>query len=196
VDAFARVVSVARPMWISEHIAFTRAAGLDLGHLNPVPPTREMAGLIAGHARELAERCGRPVLLENITSHLRLEGDLSEPGFLNEICSRADCGLLLDVTNLFVNSRNHRFDPLRWLEALDLSRVVQLHLVGYSRHEDRFADSHGEPVQPELLELAAEVLRRAPVQAMVLERDEAFGPGVDRGVASELVKLHGLVVPA
>ena len=79
-----------------EHIAFTRTAAVDLGHLNPVPPTREMLGIVAEHAREISAHCGKPIILENITSHVRLTGDLSETDFLNELCERADCGLLLN----------------------------------------------------------------------------------------------------
>ncbi len=174
VEQFARVSAQAGAQWISEHIAFTRTAEADLGHLNPILPTRENVSIIAGHAREVSERCGRPIILENITSHLRVEGELSEPDFLNAICAEADCGLLFDVTNLFINSRNHRFDPLAWLDALDASRITQLHIVGYARDGDRFSDDHAHAIQPELLDLAREVLARASVQAVILERDEAI----------------------
>jgi uncharacterized protein (UPF0276 family) len=66
-ESFARVVRAANPEWISDHIAFTRTVEADLGHLNPVPPTREMLGILADHVREVSERCGKPMLLENIT---------------------------------------------------------------------------------------------------------------------------------
>jgi uncharacterized protein len=189
-EQFARVVTLADPEWISEHIAFTRTAQVDLGHLNPVRPTREMVGIIAGHAREIVERCGRPIILENITSHLRLEGELAETDFLNEICAQADCGLLLDVTNLFINSRNHRFDPLAWLHALDPARIVQLHIVGYAREGARLTDDHAHPIQDELLELASEVLAYAPARAIILERDAAFpNPESMRAEIRKLVSL-------
>jgi uncharacterized protein (UPF0276 family) len=190
VEKFARVVTSADPEWISEHIAFTRTADYDLGHLNPVPPTRAMAKIIAGHAREIVERCGRPIILENITSHLRLEGELSETDFLNEICMQADCGLLLDVTNLFINSRNHQFDPLAWLHALDSKRIVQLHIVGYARDGARFTDDHAHPIQEELLELAREILAYAPARAIILERDAAFpDPELMRAEIRKLASL-------
>jgi hypothetical protein len=185
---FARVVELAQPDWISEHVAFTRTAEVELGHLNPVRPTREAARLLAEHAREVAERCRKPLLLENITSHLRLEGELSEPEFLNEVCSRADCGLLLDVTNLFINSRNHGFDPLRWLRELEPARIRQLHLVGYSREGERYTDGHAQPVQPELIDLARAVVEYAPVQAVILERDANI-PGPE-AMVEELAKLR------
>lgn len=173
-DNFARVVRAANPEWISEHIAFTRTADVDLGHLNPVQPTREVLGIVADHAREVAARCGKPIILENITSHVKLTGDLAETDFLNQLCARADCGLLLDVTNLFINSRNHGFDPLAWLREIEPRRIVQLHIVGYSRAGERYTDNHAQPIQEELLELARAVVSHAPVKAIILERDEDF----------------------
>ncbi len=171
-DDFARVVAAANPRWISEHVAFTRTAEFDLGHLNPVPPTRASLAVLVDHVRQVSERCGKPMLMENITSHVRLEGDMSETDFLNELCERAGCGLLLDVTNLFINSRNHGFDPLAWLREIEPRRIQQLHIVGYSREGERYTDAHARPIQDELIELAKEVVCYAPVQSIVLERDE------------------------
>jgi len=190
---FAKVVGIANPDWISEHVAFTRTAEGDLGHLNPVPPTREILKVVADHAREVAERCRKPILLENITSHVRLAGDMSETDFLNEVCDRADCGLLLDVTNLFINSRNHCFDPLLWLREIEPRRVTQLHIVGYSRAGDRYTDGHSQPIQKELVELAQAVASYAPVQAIILERDEDFPNARELEVEmAKLERIHGL----
>jgi hypothetical protein len=186
-EQFARVVRIANPEWISDHIAFTRTAEADLGHLNPVPPTSENMKVIADHAREVSERCKKPFLLENITSHIQLTGDLSETSFLNQLCERGDCGLLLDVTNLFINSRNHGYDPLKWLHEIAPRRITQLHLVGYSRAGERYTDSHSQPIQEELIELAQAVVRYAPVEALILERDEDF-PATDE-LEQEIAKL-------
>jgi uncharacterized protein (UPF0276 family) len=114
------------------------------------------------------------MLLENITSHVKLPGDMAETEFLNTLCERADCGLLLDVTNLFINSRNHGFDPLKWLHEIEPRRIAQLHIVGYSRSGNRYTDGHAEPIQEELIELAQAVASYAPVKAVILERDEDF----------------------
>lgn len=187
-EQFARVTAAANPDWISEHVAFTRTAEADLGHLNPVPPTREAVKIMADHAREITMRCRKPILLENITSHLRLEGELSETEFLNELCAQADCGLLLDVTNLFINSCNHRFDPLCWLYEIDPRRIEQLHIVGYSRDGERYTDDHAQPVQEELIDLARAVVEYAPIKAIILERDENF-PGMAE-LSQEISKLE------
>ena len=190
-EKFARVVSLANPDWISEHVAFTRTSEIDLGHLNPVPPTRESLKVVAEHAREVSSRCQKPIILENITSHVQLRGELSETDFLNELCDEGNCGLLLDVTNLFINSRNHNFDPLDWLHQLNPARIVQLHIVGYSIETGRYTDGHATDVQEELLDLARAVIEYASVKAIILERDEDFPePHV---MASELAKLKRIM---
>ena len=91
VDRFARVAAAADAQWVSEHVAFTRTADVDLGHLNPVCADTETIGVIADHAREVAEACGRPILLENIATDLRLDGAMAETEFLNRLCEAADC---------------------------------------------------------------------------------------------------------
>ena len=174
-DRVVRVADLADAMWVSEHIAFTRTSGVDLGHLNAVPCTRDSLDVLVDHTIELRERCGRPVLLENPASHLRPPGEMSEPEFLNQLFERAGCGMLLDVTNLYVNARNHGFDPRTWLGELDLAHVRQLHMVGYSRHEGRYEDTHSEAIQGELFELASEVIARARnLEVVTLERDANF----------------------
>jgi uncharacterized protein (UPF0276 family) len=130
-------------------------------------------------------------LLENITSYLRLQGELSETEFLNELCERANCGLLLDVTNLFINSRNHGFDPIDWLQEIEPRRIQQLHIVGYSRQGVRFTDSHAAPIQEELIDLASAVVRYAPVKSIVLERDEDIPQIAELDV--EITKLERII---
>lgn len=184
------MVNACDAEWISEHVAFTRTSETDLGHLNPVPPTYESLKIMADHALELAARCKRPLLLENITSHVQLEGELSETDFLNELCNRGRCSLLLDVTNLYVNSRNHSFDPVRWLHELEPTNLQQLHIVGHSRRDNRFVDDHSKAVQPEILELARAVLGYAPVKAIILERDADFPDHAQ--MDAEIAKLKEL----
>jgi len=191
---FARVVDAAAPLWISEHVAFTRTSEVDLGHLNPVRATRESLQILSDHAREVADLCGKPLILENITSHVALRGEMTEPDFLNRLCDQAECGLLLDVTNLLVNSRNHHFDPLAWLDQIEPGHIVQLHVVGYSRDQGRWHDLHAEAIQEELFDLTEEVLMRAPVQAIIIERDENFPPPEE--LAEELRRLEAAFVKA
>lgn len=175
-DQFAQVVAIANPEWISEHVAFTRSAEVDLGHLNPVAPTERSLQILVDHSRELTDRCQKPLILENVTSFLRLSGELSEPEFLNRLCDQSGCGLLLDVTNLLINARNHKFDELTWLRELNPDHIGQLHVVGYSHHNGVWHDNHGAAIQDDLFQLISEVVSSTNVRAVIVERDTNFPP--------------------
>jgi uncharacterized protein (UPF0276 family) len=190
-NSFTRVSKIARACWVSDHISFTRAGGTDLGHLNPVPRTREMLSLLADHVLEVGDRCGTTVLMENITAQFDPGGELEEPDFLNQLCERSGCRLLLDVTNLFINARNHRFTALAWLHAIHPDFIVQLHVVGYAERNGWLHDTHGAPMQSDLLDLIGEVLAYAPVASIILERDERLDETV--AIEVELEKLHDLL---
>ncbi|GEM_PF-589650 len=193
-DKFARIASIAGAEWISEHVAFTRSDEVDLGHLNPVAPTESSLSVLVDHARELMDRCQKPLILENVTSFLRLPGEMSETEFLNRLCERSGCGLLLDVTNLLINARNHRFDELDWLSELDSDNVVQLHVVGYSEQNGVWQDYHGAAIQDDLFHLVGEVVRSTSVRAIIIERDTHFPP--DEELARELTRLENECVSA
>ena len=171
---FRRVAQAARAQWVSEHIAFTKSSEIDLGHLNPIVPNQSNLDLFVDHAKQVMDFCSCPLVLENITSHIRLKGTLSEVTFLNELCDRSGCGLLLDVTNLFINGKNHGFDPSKWLADIAPESIVQLHVVGYRRREEKWIDSHGDPIQPDLWELIRLVASHASPQAVIIERDIDF----------------------
>ena len=173
---FKRVAELADSRWISEHLAFTKTDEVDLGHLNPVPLTNHSLQTLIDHSREVMDLCQKPLLLENITSYLRVPEEIPETEFINRLCQQAGVGLLLDVTNLFINSRNHHFDPLDWLHRIEPENIMQLHLVGYSFENGVWHDRHCEPIQEELLKLAAEVVSYSPVESIIIERDGAFPP--------------------
>ena len=133
------------------------------------------------------------MILENVTTFLQISGDMRETEFLNQLCDQVDCGLLLDVTNLWINSRNHGFDPLRWLHELNPERIVQLHVVGYSVEEGIYYDRHADAIQDELYDLVREVLDHAAVRAIVVERDVDLPPPA--ALANELTRLAALSRP-
>ena len=185
---YQRVVELADARWISEHLAFTRTDEVDLGHLNPVPMTERSLNTLVDNTREVMDRCQKPLLLENITSYLRVPDQFTETEFINLLCQRSGVGLLLDVTNLFINSRNHDFDPVDWLHQIAPESIQQLHIVGYSFSDGVWHDRHSEAIQDELLELAALVVAYAPVESIIIERDASF-PSVEQ-MESELGRLE------
>ena len=165
------------PPWWSEHIAFTRAGGADIGHLSPLPFTREGIETLCRNIAEVRRTIQTSLILENITYTVVFPfSEMDEVGFLKEVLERSDCGLLLDVTNLYTNSVNHGHDPIAFLQQLPLERVVQLHFVGGHWHEDVLVDSHSQRTPPEVWALMEEVMKRAAVKGVVLERDENLPP--------------------
>ena len=193
---FAKLVRRLDPPWWSEHVAFTRAGGVDIGHLTPVPFSREALGVLEANIAEAGEQIHAPLIVENITYAFALPGaEMGEAEFLSELAERTGCGLLLDVTNLHTNAVNHGFDPLDVLGALPLDRVVQLHFAGGEWLDGKLVDSHARPAPEEVWELLDEVVRRAPVKGIILERDDDLPPfgelldEVDR--ARSILKAHG-----
>lgn len=173
-NAVADLVHSIDAPWFSDHLCFTKAGGVALGQLTPVMHTKKEAAAIGRKARLAQERAGVPFLLENITYYVNVEAELSECEFIKEVLEQGDCGLLLDLTNVFINSVNHHFDPYDFLAQLPLERVVQVHLAGGEWQGDTMVDSHAHPVHEEVWELLANVLRRAPLKAILLERDQNF----------------------
>ena len=145
-DRLLKLVRRLDPPWWSEHVAFTRAGGVAIGHLAPVPFAKQGLDVLAANIREVQERIETPLILENITYAFECPGaEFEEAEFLAELVDRTGCGLLLDVTNLHINAVNHGFDPVAFLDRLPLDRVVQLHFVGGHREGDFLIDSHSAP---------------------------------------------------
>jgi uncharacterized protein (UPF0276 family) len=100
--------------------------------------------------------------------------ELTEAQFLAEVLEKADCGLLLDVNNVYVNSLNHKFDPYHFIDQLPLERVVQVHIAGHSKRRDIVIDTHGSKVIDPVYDLLKYALERTDARAVMLERDQNY----------------------
>lgn len=174
----ARVAEAVEPPWFSEHIAFTRADGVEIGHLMPLPFTREAVETVAGNVAALKRAIpGIPIALENIAYTFILPGaEMTEAAFVRAVLEEADCGLLLDLENVHANSKNHGFDPIAYLETLPLERVVEVHLAGGVVREGEYADTHTRPVPEESWNLLEWLAPRAEIRAVIIERDDNLPP--------------------
>ena len=116
--------------------------------------------------------------IENISWYLELgKSTMDEAAFITEILERADCGLLLDVNNVFVNASNHGFDARAWIDAVPLHRVVQLHIAGHEPWDDTLlVDTHGADVREEVRDLLSYVIERTGPKPVLLERDSNIPP--------------------
>lgn len=176
-DGYTELVGKLAPPWWSEHIACTRAGGLEIGHLSPLPRTREAIDALCANIAEVQKRIPAPLLLENITWEVEVPGaEMSEGEFIAEVLGRSGCGLLLDVTNLYANATNHGFDPRAWLDRIPPDRTVQLHFVGGHWERGQYVDSHSAPAPEPVWDLMRDILARFPVKGVILERDEGIPP--------------------
>ncbi|HEX7180844.1 MAG TPA: DUF692 domain-containing protein [Thermoanaerobaculia bacterium] len=174
----AQVAEAVEPPWFSEHIAFTRAGGVEIGHLTPLPFTREAVATVAANVAELRRALpGLPLLLENIAYPFTLPGaEMSEADFVRAVIEETDAGLLLDLENVHANARNHGYDPVEYLESLPLERVVEVHLAGGVEHDGAYVDSHTRPVPEASWTLLQWLTPRAAVRAVIIERDDDLPP--------------------
>ena len=102
---------------------------------------------VAARVDAAQRRVGRPLVLENATFYAHMPGcTMSEAEFLRSVCATADCGMLLDVNNVYVNSLNHRFDPYRFIDQMPLERVRQIHLAGHTLVGQTVIDTHIGPI--------------------------------------------------
>jgi uncharacterized protein (UPF0276 family) len=170
------LAELAKPILFSDHLAITRSpSGGDLGHLAPVWYTQEVLDLVCGRVLALEDVLGVPVALENISSPFEIPSPMSEGEFFTRLVERTGCSLLLDLTNVLVDSRNRGFDARARVREYPLHAVRQIHLAGGVRDRDgRWIDSHSEPVAEESYALLRE-LAGAPLQTIVVERDSKLG---------------------
>jgi hypothetical protein len=165
------------PAWISDHLCWTGAHGLNAHDLLPLPYTGEALKHVAARVGEVQDFLGRRILLENVSSYVSYpESEMSEWEFLREIAGRADCLILLDINNIFVSSVNHEFDPHAYLDAIPLERVWQFHLAGHRNHGDYIIDTHDEPVIDPVWELYEAAIRRFGRVSTMIERDDNIPP--------------------
>ncbi|MEW6729841.1 MAG: DUF692 domain-containing protein [Acidobacteriota bacterium] len=176
-EKLAKLVKKIRPPWWSDHICFTRAGGVEIGHLAPLPFTHEAVEVFSRNVAQVRRYIDTPLILENITYLLTLPGaEMNEAQFLAEVVAHTGCGLLLDITNLHINSVNHGYNIDEFLTCLPIDAVVQLHFVGGHWHDGQLIDSHSQPTPAEVWALMQQVLACMPVKGVVLERDDNLPP--------------------
>ncbi len=158
----------------SEHLSYCSDDG-HLYDLMPIPFTPEAADYVAKRIQRTQELLGRQIAIENTSAYVAPGQEISEPEFINCVLEKADCALLLDVNNVYVNSVNFGFDPVAYLEQMPEERIAYCHIAGHSREaDDLIVDTHGtDIIAPvwQLLDKAYELFGAIPT---LLERDHNF----------------------
>jgi uncharacterized protein len=176
-EKLAKLIDYINPPYWSEHLCFTKAQGLEIGHLAPVPFTYEAIEVFARNIEKARKYISQPLILENITYPFAIPGNqMSEAEFIRQVAETCQVGLLLDITNLYINSVNHQFDYKQFLAEIPRERVVQFHFVGGYWHQGKLVDGHAHTTNPEIWQVMDYALQATPVKGLILERDDNFPP--------------------
>ncbi len=175
--------------WHSDHVCFSTAGPHVLHELLPLKLCSAAADHVASRVRQAEDALGCPMAVENISWYAHAgHPEMSEVEFLCRVLERADCGLLLDVNNVYVNSLNHGFDAAAFIDQLPLDRVVQIHVAGHTRDpEGLVIDTHGAPVADPVHALLDHALRATGPVPVLLERDNVIPPLPE--LLAEVVRL-------
>jgi uncharacterized protein (UPF0276 family) len=161
------------PAWISDHLCWTGVGGHNVHDLLPLPYTEAALLHVTDRVRQVQDRLGRRIALENVSSYFAYSADaMPEWEFLVRVAERADCGILLDVNNVFVSAHNHGFDPERYWGAIPPERVFQIHLAGHSEQGALLIDTHDHAVRDEVWALFESAVRRLGPVSTLIERDD------------------------
>lgn len=165
------------PLFVSDHLSWSRIDGFSAHDLLPIPYTQEALSVVCANIDRAQAALGRTMLIENPSSYLAFgPTEMTEWTFLDAVCDRTGCEVLLDVNNVFVSAANHGFDALDYLDGVPHARVRQLHLAGHSQGEHLLIDTHDRPVPPSVWDLYAHVLPKLGAVATMIERDDDIPP--------------------
>ncbi len=160
----------------SEHLSYCADDG-HLYDLLPIPFTAEAVEYVSRRVRHVQSVLERRIALENVSYYCAPGQEMAEVDFINQVLSAADCDLLLDVNNIFVNSVNHGYDPLEYLQALPGERIAYAHIAGhYNEADDLLVDTHGADVIHPVWQLLSQAYEYFGVFPTLVERDFNIPP--------------------
>jgi len=158
--------------WISDHVCWTGVLGINTHDLLPLPLNEESLAHVVGRVKTVQDFLERPLILENPSSYVTFAAStLHEADFIAQLAAETDCGLLLDVNNVFVSSVNHNFDPVDYLQRIPAERVVQCHLAGHTDCGKYRLDTHDNHVIDPVWELYRHLMQRTGGTPTLLEWD-------------------------
>ena len=200
----AALVAEVEPAIVSDHLCWSGVAGHAAHDLWPLPYTAEALAHVVERVGRVQDRLGRRILLENPSSYVTFAASvIGEAEFLAEVARRADCGILLDVNNVYVSAQNHGWDAAAYLAAIPRERIGQIHLAGHTDHGSHLLDTHDTPVCAAVWDLYGDAVARFGAVSTMIERDDHIPPfgelvgeldharRIARGAAVELESAYG-----
>lgn len=171
--ALKKLIQRAKPVWVSDHLCWTGVSGHNLHDLFPLPHTEEAIHHVARRMKQVQDFLGRQLLLENVSSYVSyVDSTMTEWDFLKAIASEANCKILLDINNIYVNAVNHNFNAMDYINAIPIDRVVQFHLAGHTTKKTHLLDTHDHPIKKDVWDLYREALLRFGNISTMIERDD------------------------
>ena len=170
-----KLIDDVNPEWISDHLCWTGVAHKNSHDLLPVPYTEEALKHIIERIKQVQNELGRRIILENPSTYLEFTAStLTEWDFIKTMAEESDCGLLLDVNNIYVSCYNHRWDPKKYIDALPLDRVQQIHLAGHTNKGTHIVDTHDDYVIDEVWEMYRYVIEKGGFKNTMVEWDDSI----------------------
>ena len=187
------LIDALNPAWVSDHLCWTALNGHHSHSLLPLPFTKNIAHYVGERIARMQDYFERSFLIENIAAYVRTPyDDLSEVDFLNLVTQVANCGILLDVNNLYVNAQNHGESADIFLRELNADRVMQYHLAGYAIDQDYCIDTHDQPIREPVWSLYTQTVKIIGVRPACIEWDSdvpAWGV-----LAEEIKKINHMAI--
>ncbi len=164
--------NIIKPILISDHLCWTGVNQENLHDLMPVPFTSKNLKYLMDRIKKIQDILGERIAIENVSSYFEYSiSEMTEWEFISELLQKADCGLLLDVNNVYVSSINHNFNPQRFLLSLPKNRIAQIHLAGHAVKEGYLIDTHSTPVCKEVWDLFEWTVQNLGSYSSMIERD-------------------------
>jgi uncharacterized protein (UPF0276 family) len=171
------LINWVQPAWVSDHLCWSRFNNIQMHDLLPMPYTEEAVQHMVARIQQVQDFLGRQILVENVSSYANFkQSEMTEYEFITAIAKRADCLILLDINNIYVNHYNHGLDPWAFLEGVPSDRVQQIHLAGHQNCETHLVDTHDHSIITPVWDLYARAIEIfGPVSTMI-ERDDHIPP--------------------
>jgi hypothetical protein len=176
----------------SEHLSYTKSQNAHLYDLLPIPFRKDAVDHVVDRIRKVQDVLQRPLAIENVSYYTPVAAEMSEIEFVNQIVEGADCQMLLDVNNVYVNAFNHQYDAKEYIDQLPLDKVAYIHMAGHEQVEpDLIIDTHGQPIIDPVYELFEWTIAKMDPVPVLLERDYNFED--TEQIQSELLQIKGLI---
>ena len=176
----------------SEHLSYTKSQNAHLYDLLPIPFRKDAVDHVVERIKKVQDVLQRPLAIENVSYYTPVAAEMSEVEFVNQIVEGADCQLLLDVNNVYVNAFNHQYDAKKYIDQLPLDKVAYIHMAGHEQVEpDLIIDTHGQPIIDPVYELFEWTIAKMDPVPVLLERDYNFED--TEQIQSELLQIKGLI---